>query len=69
MTWSKMTLIQKLMVLGAIAFVLVLIPSLLPLTGIAPWMTNAFYYPALAVVIYAVYLIVRSGTSQPGKTG
>ena len=67
MAWSKMTLIQKLIVLGAIAFVLVLIPSLLPLTGIAPWMTNAFYYPALAVVIYAVYLIVRSGMGQSGK--
>jgi len=69
MTWSKMTLIQKLMVLGAVALALVLIPSLLPLTGIAPWMTNAFYYPALAVVIYAVYLIVRSGMSESGKIG
>ena len=63
MSWSKMTLIQKLIVLGAVAFVLVLIPSLLPLAGIAPWMTNAFYYPALAVVIYALYLIARAGLS------
>lgn len=63
MSWSNMSLIQKLIVLGAVAFVLVLIPTLLPLVGIAPWMTNAFYYPALAVVIYAVYLIARAGLS------
>ena len=67
MSWSKMTLIQKLIVLGAVAFVLVLIPSLLPLAGIAPGMTNAFYYPALAVVIYAVYLIARAGLGTSGK--
>ena len=69
MSWSKMTLIHKLIVLGAVAFILVLIPSLVPLTGIAPWMTNAFYYPALAVVIYAVYLIVRAAMGTPSKTG
>ena len=69
MSWSKMTFIQKLIILGAVAFVLVLIPSLLPLAGIAPWMTNAFYYPALAVVIYAVYLIARAGMGASGKTG
>jgi len=69
MFWSKMTLIQKLIILGAVAFVLVLIPSLLPLTGIAPWMTDAFYYPALAVVIYAVYLIARAGLGTSSKTG
>jgi hypothetical protein len=69
MSWSKITLIQKLMILGATAFVLVLIPSLLPLAGVAPWMTNAFYYPALAVVIYAVYLIARAGMGGFGKTG
>jgi len=68
MSWSKMTLIQKLIILGAIAFVLVLIPSLLPLVGIAPWMTKAFYYPALAVVIYAIYLIVRASMGASGKS-
>ena len=67
MSWSKMTLIQKLIILGAIALALVLIPGLIPLTGIAPWMTNAFYYPALAVVIYAVYLIVRATFGSSNK--
>ena len=64
MSWSTMTLLQKLMVLGAVAFALILIPSLLPMFGIAPvWMTNAFYYPILAIALFAVYLIFQASRS------
>ncbi len=63
MSWSKMSLMQKLIVLGAVAFVLVLIPSLIPLLGIGPWMTNVFYYPVLIIALYAVYLIYRATQS------
>ena len=64
MSWSTMTLMEKLMVLAAAAFVMILIPSLLPLLGIAPvWMTNAFYYPVLAIALFAVYLIFQATRS------
>ncbi len=64
MTWATMSLIQKLMVLGAVAFVLVLIPSLLPYFGIAPvWMTDYFYYPVLVIALYAVYLLYQATKS------
>jgi uncharacterized membrane protein len=55
---------QKLAVLGAVAFLLVLIPSLLPLIGIAPvWMTNYFYYPVLVIALYAVFLLYQATKS------
>ncbi len=64
MTWTTMTVIQKLMVLGAVAFLLILIPSLLPLIGIAPvWMTDYFYYPVLLIALYAVYLLYQATRS------
>ena len=64
MSWSKMSLMQKLMVLGAVAFLLILIPSLLPLIGIAPvWMTNYFYYPVLVIALYAVFLLYQATKS------
>lgn len=64
MSWSTMSLMQKLMVLGAVAFLLILIPSLLPLIGIAPvWMTNYFYYPVLVIALYAVFLLYQATKS------
>jgi len=64
MTWATMTVMQKLMVLGAVAFVMILIPSLLPLIGIAPvWMTDYFYYPVLLIALYAVYLLYQATKS------
>jgi len=63
-SWATMSLMQKLMVLGAVAFVLVLIPSLLPLLGIVPLgMTNYFYYPILVIALYAVYLLYKATRS------
>jgi len=63
MSWSTMSIMQKLMVLGAIAFVFTLIPSLIPLLGIGPWMTNVFYYPVLGIALYAVYLLYQTTKS------
>ena len=57
-----MNLLQKIVALGAVAFILVLVPTLVAVPFDYRW----FYYAALAVAGYGVWLIVR-GSSDPSS--
>ena len=55
-----MSLLQRLFILAAIGFTLVLLPEFFAFPFDRRW----FYYVALAIVIYAVWLIVRSSRAS-----
>ena len=57
-----MPLINKLVLLGAAAFILVLLPTLIE----TPFDYRWFYYAALAVALVGVWMIIR-GSSEPSS--
>jgi len=59
-----MNLLQKLIALGAAAFILVLVPTLIS----TPFDYRWFYYAALAVAGYGVWLLFKS-SSDPSSKG
>jgi hypothetical protein len=61
---QAMNLLQKLVALGAAAFILVLVPTLIA----TPFDYRWFYYAALAVAAYGVWLLVKS-SSDPSSKG
>lgn len=58
-----MTTLNKLIMLGAAAFVLVLVPTLVSVPFDYRW----FYYAALAVAAYGVWLLVKSSSEPSSK--
>lgn len=58
-----MTTLNKLIALGAAAFVLVLAPTLIQ----TPFDYRWFYYAALAVAAYGVWLLFRSSSEPSSK--
>ena len=59
-----MNLIQKLIILGAIAFILFMLPDLVA----TPFDYRWFYYAALVVVAYAVWLLFKA-SSESSSSG